>query len=371
MVAGARASATPSSRTTAIRSVIVPTHDDVWVGRRRQRRARSPAIELREKVAHLGHRSPPVGEEGDGGARLLREIVVLALRVQHAREGQASAGVVAEELESPSQVHLRLGIALECLEEPAEVAVGPPRVGIGLQGALEPGQGPLAVAQVGGDQRAVVVRTRERRRQADRLVEQPRRAVDVAVAQIALAGDEEELLRALWNLTVATEANTDVARAALLVRGRGGDARALDAHEPPEPPVPLVREPLAVPPDAVRGVGLPQRGEAERLEDLVALGARARPFARLGAVVLAGLPDRLGACHPPGLLEVALFGQDVELDLHDPLERRVIAQERRLEAGWRPLKEPAYVARMQGQQAADLGQGPIVLAHAHRERPRP
>src|SRR6266446_8438449 len=194
------------------------------------------------------------------------------------------------------------------------------------------------------DLRAVVVRARKRRRQADRLVEQPRRAVDVAVAKIALASDEEELLGALRDLAVATEANADVARAGFLVRGRGRGARALDDHEPSQAHVSLVGEPLPVPPQAIGGGGLPERGEPERFEDLVALGAR--PRARLRAVVLTRLYDRVGARQTPGLLEVALFGQDVELDLHDPLERRVIAQERSLEAGRRPLEEPAHVAWM-------------------------
>ena len=114
--------------------------------------------------------------------------------------------------------------------------------------------------------------------------------------------------------------------------------------------------------------GCPSVASRNAFENLVALGAR--PLARLRAVVLTRLYDRVGARQPPGLLEVALFGQDVELDLHDPLERRVIAQERSLEAGRRPLEEPAHVAWMQGQQAVELGEGPIVFAHVHRERRR-
>ena len=249
--------------------------------------------------------------------------------------------------------------------------MGPPRVGVGLQAFLEPRERRLAVAQIGGHHRAVAVGTREPGRQADALVEEAGRALDVAVAQIPLAGDQEELLGPLGDVAIAAQANADVAGAGLLVGGRAGDARALDDHEPAQAHVALVRQPLAVPPDAVRRVGLSERREPERLEDLLAVTVGgAGQGARLPAVILAGLHDRVGLRHAPGLLEVALFHQDVELDLHDVLERGMLAQELGLESRGGVLEEPAHLLRMQGQQAVELGQGAIVLAHSQCVRRR-
>src|SRR5438132_526616 len=127
----------PINRTTgAFRSVIVPPDDGPWIGSRWQPRARAPAIELREKIAYLGYRRLPVREEGGGGPRLLGEVVVLALRVEHSRERQAAARVVAKELDGLSQVHLGFWVALELRQQLAEVPVGAPRVRVGLQGAM-------------------------------------------------------------------------------------------------------------------------------------------------------------------------------------------------------------------------------------------
>src|SRR5258706_571237 len=93
-------------------------------------------------------------------------------------------------------------------------------------------------------------------------------------ARNAPARDQEQLLGALGDLAVAAEANLEIPGARLLVRGRRGHARALDDHESPQAHVALVREPLAVPPDAVGRLRLAQGGEPERLESLVALRAR-------------------------------------------------------------------------------------------------
>src|SRR5437879_2451435 len=111
--------------------------------------------------------------------------------------------------------------------------MGPPRVGIGLEAALEPRERALAIAEIRGDRRAIVIRTGERRRSADGLVEQPDRAVDVAVPEVTLAGDQEELLCALGDLAVAAETDAQIAGARLLVARRRRDARALDDHEAP------------------------------------------------------------------------------------------------------------------------------------------
>src|SRR5262249_7902690 len=172
IVPGARAPTTLSSRRQLFnRLVIVPSNDDVRVRRRRQRRARSPSIELREELSHLDNLGLGI-EEGDGRRRLLQEIVVLALGVEDARERQVAARVVAEELDRLSQVHLGLGIPLHLREELSEVAVGPPRVGVGLEALPVPRECRLAVALIGGHQGAIVVGTREPRRQADALVEE-------------------------------------------------------------------------------------------------------------------------------------------------------------------------------------------------------
>src|SRR5262249_60712313 len=124
------------------------------------------------------------------------------------------------------------------------------------------------------------------------------------------------LLGPLGNVAIAAQANADVARAGLLVGGRAGDARALDDHQPAQPHVALVRQPLPVPPDAVRRVGLSERGEPERLEDALAVAA-GHHGARLPAVILARLHDRVALRHATGLREVALLRQDVDLDLYD------------------------------------------------------
>src|SRR2546426_12160430 len=80
----------------------------------------------------------------------------------------------------------------------------------------------------------MVVWPRERRRQADHLIEQAGGALEVAVAEVALARDEEELLRALRDVTVATEPDPDVADAGFLVASQGRDSRPFDDHQPPE-----------------------------------------------------------------------------------------------------------------------------------------
>src|SRR4030095_666491 len=103
--------------------------DDVRVRLRRQRRARSPSIELREKVSYVDDLGLGI-EEGDGRGRLLQKIVVLAIGVEDARERQVAARVVTEELDRLSQVHLGLGIPLHLGEELSEVSVGPPRGGV-------------------------------------------------------------------------------------------------------------------------------------------------------------------------------------------------------------------------------------------------
>src|SRR4029453_9693681 len=186
--------------------------------------------------------------------------------------------------------------------ELSEVPVGSPRVGVGLEALLVPRDRRLAVAQLGGHQGAIVVGAREPGPPADALVEETRRALDVAVAQIALAGDQEELLGPLGDVAIAAQANADVAGAGLLVGGRAGDARALDDHDPAQAHVALVRQPLTVPPDAVRRVGLSERSQPERLENLVA-AAVAHQAARPPAVVLAGLNDRVALRHAAGLRE--------------------------------------------------------------------
>src|SRR4029450_14157560 len=90
IVPGAMAT-TPSSRRQLVnRLVIVPSNDDVRVRRRRQRRARSPSIELREKVSYVDDLGLGI-EEGDGRGRLLQKIVVLALGVEEAGEGKGAA----------------------------------------------------------------------------------------------------------------------------------------------------------------------------------------------------------------------------------------------------------------------------------------
>src|SRR2546425_3805242 len=128
-------------------------------------------------------------------------------RSEDARERNPAARVVIEELDRLSQMHLRLGIPLHLGEELSEIAMGPPRVGVGLEALLEPRERGLAVAQIGGHQRAIVVGTREPGRQADALVEEAGRALDVVVAQIPLAGDQEELLGPLGDVAIAAEAN--------------------------------------------------------------------------------------------------------------------------------------------------------------------
>src|SRR5262249_56831575 len=77
-----------------------------------------------------------------------------------------------EELDRLSQMHLGLGIPLHLGEELSEVAVSPPRVGVGLEALPVPRERRLAVALIGGHQGAIVVGTRERRSQADALVEE-------------------------------------------------------------------------------------------------------------------------------------------------------------------------------------------------------
>src|SRR5207247_658138 len=183
----------------------------------------------------------------------------------------------------------------------------------GLDAALKPPEGALTSSQVPGDHRAIVVGPRERRRQADHLVEQPGGALEVAVAEVALARDEEELLRALRNVTVATEPDPDVAGAGFLVASQGRDSRPFEDHQPPEAHVAFVRQPLPVPPDAIGAVRLTQRGQAERLEDLLAPSARLLLRLRLSAVVLVSLLYGVGGCQRPSRLEGPFRRGDVAL----------------------------------------------------------
>ena len=292
------------------------------------------------------------------------------MRIEHSRERQAAAGVVTKELDRPSQVHLGFGVAFEVREQLSEIPMGAPRVGVGLQAALEPRERRLTVAEMRGDRRAIVVGACERRRQADRLVEQPRRAVEIPIPEVALARDEEELLGALGDFAIAAEANAEIAGARLLVAGRRRRPRTLEDHEAPQTHVPLVRQPLAVPPDAIGRVRLAQRGQAKGFEGLLALGTLARFCLGLTAVVLARLDDGVRARQLARLHEIAFLGEDIELDLHDLLERRMIAEKAGLQVGRRPLEEPAHVRRVEREEPIELGEGSIVLTHAHRERRR-
>src|SRR5262249_20910483 len=149
-----------------------------------------------------------------------------------------------------------------------EVVPGTPRVGVGFNAALQPANGRLAVAIVEREPCLVRVRPRKGGRQPQALVEESRRALRVAVTQIALLGDHEQRLGALRDGARAAETNAYEAVSRLLVRRRGCDARALLDHQPPEAHVALVGEPLAVPPDAVGGVRLAQRSQAKGFEDV-------------------------------------------------------------------------------------------------------
>src|SRR2546422_7871710 len=80
-----------------------------------------------------------------------------------------------------------------------------------------------------------------------------------------------------------------VARVPVALRAR--QARTLFHHEPTQAHVTLVGQPLAVPPDAVGGVRLGERGEAERLEDLVGGALAGLLLVRVRAVVAAGVDD--------------------------------------------------------------------------------
>src|SRR5262249_60450001 len=119
-----------------------------------------------------------------------------------------------------STVDLRRGAALDISEGLAQAAVRGPGSRIGLQRAMEPRERSLPIAELRCDRRAIAVRTRERGRQADRFVEEPRRAVHVSIPEVALARDDAQLLGALGDLAVASEADLDVASGRLLVAGR-------------------------------------------------------------------------------------------------------------------------------------------------------
>src|SRR5205085_12032985 len=66
------------------------------------------------------------------------------------------------------------------------------------------------------------------RRSSDLLVEQSHRALDVAVAEVALLGDHEQRLRALADRPRAAQSNAHEALARFLVGGRARHASALD-----------------------------------------------------------------------------------------------------------------------------------------------
>src|SRR5262249_38875507 len=141
-------------------------------------------------------------------------------------------------------------------------------------------------------------------------------------------------------------------------------------HEATEAHGPLVREPVAVPRDAVARLRLGQGGQSKGLERLLALRARARFRLRLGAVVLARLHDGVRARDLARLREIALLRQDVDLGLHDVLEGWVIAPEGRLHRCRRGYEKPAYARGLEREHAIELRQGPIVLTHTNRERCR-
>ena len=48
----------------------------------------------------------------------------------------------------------------------------------------------------------------------------------------------------------------------------------------------------------------------------------------------------------------------------------MIAEKAGLQVGRRPLEEPAHVRRVEREEPIELGEGSIVLTHAHRERRR-
>src|SRR5207245_9433241 len=92
----------------------------------------------------------------------------------------------------------------------------------------------LTVAKMRGDRRAIVVGACERRRQADRLIEEPHGTVEIPIPEVALARDEEELLRALGGFTVAAEPNAEIAGARRPIAGRRRRPRSLAAHQAPQ-----------------------------------------------------------------------------------------------------------------------------------------
>src|SRR5207237_5195602 len=123
-LAGEAAASAAATTSTARRSVIVPAHDDRRIGRRRHSHARSPALVAREEVARLRQLLPIALEERQRRARLARVLRVLALRVEHARQRAAPAGIVAEQADGGRPLGLGGGKALEPAQEAAAVAAG-------------------------------------------------------------------------------------------------------------------------------------------------------------------------------------------------------------------------------------------------------
>jgi hypothetical protein len=255
--------------------------------------------------------------------RVSRVLIVAPLRVEDPRQREVPAHVVAEQLDGAAEVPLGFRVARERVQGLAQITPGAPRVRVGGHAALEPGHRALAIASVPGDAGEVIVWASEPGIDAYRLLEQSRRARRVPVAHVALPADQRELLHALGDLTAAGEADLEVADARVLVALRRGEPRALDDHDAAETDEPLVAQPLAVPPDAVRVVGLGQSGQPEEAEAALArwLGG---DFA---TVVAADLDHPVTAGQPTGAVEVALLHQDVDLQLHDEREKWILLEE--------------------------------------------
>ena len=123
--------------------------------------------------------------------------VPIADRVEGARQREPAADVVGKQLHGARERTAGLVPALGGEQQAPEVVPGTPRLRIGFDAPPQPLHCRLTVAVVEGEARLVRVRPRERGGQAHAFVEQSRRALDVADAEVALRGDHEERLRAL------------------------------------------------------------------------------------------------------------------------------------------------------------------------------
>src|SRR3989475_351327 len=352
-------------------SVLVPAHYDARIGRRRQARRLVAGLVLREEVADLGKLLlRPRRGELQRGAGFLHVLLVLALSVESAGEHQMGARVVSEQIERSAQSRLGVGEAAETDEDLGQVAMGSPVLGIHLERTLEPAQRARVRLAIPRDAREMQIRPGKRGLETDRLFQQLRGAGGVALTQIALAADDRELLGALADLTAVDQTDFQITLAQLLGRRRRGQPRRFGDHDLRQPHVALVGQPLPVPPDTV-GVGRRrERRQPKRFELLVA-AATARGLASVGAVVVRRRDEAvlLGERSRPG--HVALFHDDVDLQLRDGLEAALALDDLGLLLGLAVEELPPDFPRKARDEEIEVGQRLVVGAEANQQGAHP